>query len=198
MKTTNIPRAIKLSVLLSVTAGWQSGAGGANAVYIEDKLGNLSNQIPADQQFTQGESTVASTGEASLFEQIVQNGGSAAMKITKEPLDQATADRDSQKPLQGTSLAQIDDELAEVAINNDHVLMPLTNNQNYGYIGKFWVGSGEPQEIKILLDTGSANSWISGFDKDLTTDATFNEPESHGETKITFGSGYLKGYFVTD
>ena len=94
--------------------------------------------------------------------------------------------------------AQTDEELAEVAISNDHVLMPLTNNQNYGYIGKFWVGSGEPQEIKILLDTGSANSWISGFDKEKTTDATFNEPESHGETKITFGSGYLKGYFVTD
>jgi hypothetical protein len=105
MKTTNIPRAIKRSVLLSVTVGWQPGAGVANAVYIENKLGDLSNQIPADQQFTQGESTVVSTGEASLFEQIVQNGGSAAMVITKEPLNQATADRESQKPQQGTSLA---------------------------------------------------------------------------------------------
>ena len=57
--------------------------------------------------------------------------------------------------------------------------MPLINNQNYGYIGKFWVGSGEPQQIDILLDTGSANSWISGFDKELTTDLTFNEPDPH-------------------
>jgi len=48
MKTAIIPRAIKLSTLLSATAGWQSGAGVANAVYIEDKLGNLSNQIPAE------------------------------------------------------------------------------------------------------------------------------------------------------
>jgi len=66
------------------------------------------------------------------------------MKITKEPLNQATADRESQKPVQQSTLAQIDEKLAEVAINNDHVLMPLINNQNYGYIGKFWVGSGEP------------------------------------------------------
>ena len=87
MKTTNIPRAIKRSVLLAATAGWQSGTGMANALTIENKLGNLNSQIPAEQQYTQGESTVASTGEASLFEQIVQNGGSAAMKITKEPLD---------------------------------------------------------------------------------------------------------------
>ena len=120
------------------------------------------------------------------------------MKITKEPLNQATADRESQKPLQQSTFAQVDAESDEVTINNDHVLMPLINNQNYGYIGKFWVGSGEPQEIKILLDTGSANSWISGFDKEKTTDETFTEPESHGEVKITFGSGYLRGYFVTD
>ena len=76
--------------------------------------------------------------------------------------------------------------------------MPLVNNQNYGYIGEFYVGSGTPQKINILLDTGSANSWISGYDKDLSTGDTFREPEDHQDVKITFGSGYLKGYFVND
>jgi hypothetical protein len=48
-------------------------------------------------------------------------------------------------------------------------MMNLKNNNNYGYIAEFYLGSmgteagdctGERQKIRILLDTGSANSWI--------------------------------------
>lgn len=40
--------------------------------------------------------------------------------------------------------ADTDEEAALLSeIANDHVTMPLENNQNYGYIGIFYVGSGE-------------------------------------------------------
>ena len=54
-------------------------------------------------------------------------------------------------------------------IEADHVTMPLTNHSNYAYIGIFYIGSaggpgyectGEPQPIRMILDTGSANSWV--------------------------------------
>ena len=78
--------------------------------------------------------------------------------------------------------------------------MPLKNYANYGYVGEFYLGSGEYQKIRILLDTGSANSWISDFDPNKSTPATFHEPDDEHKqnVKITFGSGYLKGYFVDD
>ena len=70
--------------------------------------------------------------------------------------------------------------------------MPLDNMWNFGYIGEFYLGSGEPQKIRVLFDTGSANSWVISkqamekksadlqdvhyfYDKDLSS--TFNEPE---------------------
>lgn len=70
---------------------------------------------------------------------------------------------------QSFGFLQVDSELdADVAA--DHVVMPLQNNNNYGYIGEFFLGSidadaeegdqGAIQPIRILLDTGSANSWI--------------------------------------
>ena len=100
--------------------------------------------------------------------------------------------------------------------------MPLQNNNNYGYIGEFFLGSlgtedtcvGELQKIRILLDTGSANSWIRSkqaledpdadmplaFDPELSCGGTFEEPDDEHKqnVKITFGSGSLKGYFVQD
>jgi len=40
--------------------------------------------------------------------------------------------------------ADLDEEAALLSeISSDHVTMPLENNQNYGYIGIFYVGSGE-------------------------------------------------------
>lgn len=127
------------------------------------------------------------------------------------------------------SQAAIDDADENLAaetstIGRHHVHMPLTNNQNYGYIGEFYLGSvsdtgeGELQPIRILLDTGSANSWIMSqkaldnmpssapdgffqvFDPEFSLGGTFHEPDEAdiNITKITFGSGYLKGYFVND
>lgn len=113
---------------------------------------------------------------------------------------------------------------ADTNVGTDHVMMALENNNNYGYMGEFWLGStggaadscsGELQKIRILLDTGSANSWIMSkkalpanyspsngerftFDPEQSCGNTFHEPEKHDITKITFGSGYLKGYFVDD
>ena len=37
--------------------------------------------------------------------------------------------------------------------------VPLKNNYNYDYIGKFYVGN-PPQEMRACFDTGSANGWI--------------------------------------
>lgn len=98
--------------------------------------------------------------------------------------------------------------------------MPLTNNNNYGYVGEFYLGSvgsstdestGSLQKIRILLDTGSANSWIrskqaltedSGealaFDPEESRGGTFEEPDDDHKQNvhITFGSGSLRGYFV--
>ena len=108
--------------------------------------------------------------------------------------------------------------------------MDLTNNNNYGYIGKFFLGTvggeddtctGKKQEIRILLDTGSANSWIMSeealpddydeatvsdkkrrhvFDPEKSCGGTFDEPDDDHKqhVHITFGSGDLRGYFVHD
>ena len=63
-----------------------------------------------------------------------------------------------------------------------------------GYIGEFHLGSGTPQKIRAIFDTGSANSWILSkeasekmsnmkknehnfFDKSLSP--TFVEPIGH-------------------
>ena len=109
----------------------------------------------------------------------------------------------------------------ETNIESDHVVMPLTNHSNYGYIGIFYIGSegseegqcdGALQPIRMILDTGSANSWVlsnqavsendgfTSFDPSKSCGGTFQEPaeDDRQNTKITFGSGYLKGYFVED
>lgn len=107
----------------------------------------------------------------------------------------------------------------ETNIESDHVIMPLDNHGNYGYMGIFYIGSagdecgdGGPQPIRMILDTGSANSWVvssdavdkddgfSPFDPHKSCGHTFHEPavEDRQNTKITFGSGYLRGWFVDD
>ena len=91
--------------------------------------------------------------------------------------------------------------------------MDLDNAYNFGYIGEFYLGTGEPQKIRVMLDTGSANSWImskealdkkpkaeqskyNSYDKDLSP--TYLEPDEKQWTKISFGSGSLRGFFVHD
>ena len=100
-------------------------------------------------------------------------------------------------------------------VGQGEVTMQLENTENMGYVGEFYLGSGSPQKIRALFDTGSANSWIlskeaidimgmfkkgkhNWFDKTLSP--TFNEPEKDDQqwVRINFGSGYLKGYFVHD
>ena len=46
------------------------------------------------------------------------------------------------------------------SIEQGKVRLDMKNTYNYGYIGEFHLGSGEPQKIRALFDTGSANSWI--------------------------------------
>ena len=111
----------------------------------------------------------------------------------------------------------------EAQVSADHVMMNLDNQNNYGYIAKFFLGSkgiesedcdGTLQPIRILLDTGSANSWIISrealkedydeetvlknkghysFDPEQSCGNTFTEPEDDKKqhVKITFGSGNL-------
>ena len=45
-------------------------------------------------------------------------------------------------------------------IGQGEVTMELENTENMGYVGEFYLGSGSPQKIRALFDTGSANSWI--------------------------------------
>jgi len=94
---------------------------------------------------------------------------------------------------------------------------PLTNSQNLSYIGEIYIGSGTPQKVRAIFDTGSANPWILSlkgtesmkehqerhpFDPKLST--TFREPgmpdmpkDKHW-VRISFGSGEIRGYFVND
>ena len=58
---------------------------------------------------------------------------------------------------------QVDSQAEATGMGNvgsDHVAMPLDNMFNYGYVGEFYLGSDEPQQVRVLFDTGSANSWI--------------------------------------
>ena len=39
--------------------------------------------------------------------------------------------------------------------------MDLNDEENIGYIGEIYLGSDDnPQKIRAIFDTGSANSWI--------------------------------------
>ena len=92
----------------------------------------------------------------------------------------------------------------------------MVNNKNISYQGTLYLGSGtELQPIRAVFDTGSANPWILAkesvtgeehyfFDMEQTVSVEdgghFSQPEEDARyiTKITFGSGFLRGYFVTD
>ena len=87
----------------------------------------------------------------------------------------------------------------------------MANSQNLSYIGELYIGSGDtPQKVRAIFDTGSANPWIlsslgnkdpafnNSFDPTLSP--TFVEPAvlDRQHVEITFGSGFIKGYFVSD
>ena len=93
------------------------------------------------------------------------------------------------------------DDSSDTEVSEDLISMPLDNQYNFGYIGEFYLGSvdtsvdeddtvnrGELQKIRILLDTGSPNSWVfsnevcddvmySCFDPNLSRGGTYREPE---------------------
>ena len=96
---------------------------------------------------------------------------------------------------------------------NVEVKEPLANSQNLSYIGELYIGSGTPQKVRCIFDTGSANPWILSKEGtktmkqgleihpfDPTLSPSFKEPsaaEKHW-VKISFGSGKIRGYFVQD
>lgn len=90
---------------------------------------------------------------------------------------------------------------------------PLTNSQNLSYIGELYIGGGQPQKVRAIFDTGSANPWILSlqgtenmnpkhevhpFNPKLSP--KFSEPQKGDKkwVRISFGSGEIRGYFVTD
>lgn len=90
---------------------------------------------------------------------------------------------------------------------------PLTNSQNLSYIGELYIGSGTPQKVRAIFDTGSANPWILSQEGtktmkpgleihpfDPTKSPSFKEPakELKHWVRISFGSGKIRGYFVQD
>ena len=82
------------------------------------------------------------------------------------------------------------------------------------YTGELFIGSGEnPQKIRCIFDTGSANPWVLSKqgtrDMDPDDDAWYFDPElspsfeePYDEDKewvsISFGTGSINGYFVQD
>jgi len=93
----------------------------------------------------------------------------------------------------------------------------LDNNKNISYSGTIYLGSGDQlQPVRAVFDTGSANPWILSKEAVIggganqyydITETRFVEEGGHFSqppeedrqiTKITFGSGFLRGYFVTD
>ena len=154
-----------------------------------------------------------------MFDQIVNNmaqNGVINIPIAKQEtgyLSQLYANKiDTREILSQVLLADEDeDELDDDALMNVKVKEPLTNCQNLSYIGELYIGSTDvPQKVRAIFDTGSANPWIlssegnkdaalnDSYDPGLSN--TFVEPAEADQrhVEITFGSGYIKGYFVTD
>ena len=139
--------------------------------------------------------------------------------------DAVAADPDSWKDLTGeTNLSQTrtfdlnDPKQLQEAINlgqlsDVQVREPLTNSQNLSYIGELYIGSGTPQKVRAIFDTGSANPWILSLQGtkqmkehqerhpfDPTLSPTYVEPKASDKkwVRISFGSGMIRGYFVED
>ena len=75
------------------------------------------------------------------------------------------------QPLDATDLVQSQvfdlndpEQLAQAIslgmLRDVQVKEPLTNSQNLSYIGELYIGSGTPQKVRAIFDTGSANPWI--------------------------------------
>ena len=75
------------------------------------------------------------------------------------------------------------------------------------------MGSGTPQKVRAIFDTGSANPWILSKQGTKTMKQgleihpfnpaksdSFKEPKADKKhwVKISFGSGKIRGYFVSD
>ena len=96
-------------------------------------------------------------------------------------------------------------------LSNVMIREPLANQMNLSYIGELYLGSGEPQKVRAIFDTGSANPWILSkqaadefpegcevYPFNPRASPTFEAPDDPKYVTITFGSGSLTGYFVTD
>ena len=146
---------------------------------------------------------------------MLAQDGTITIPIQKEQtgfLSQIYAnDIDTSQILSQVLAGEEEDELDDEALENVKVREPLTNCQNLSYIGELYIGSGDtPQKVRAIFDTGSANPWILSKqgNKDETTNnsfdpslsPTFVEPavEDRQNVEITFGSGFIKGYFVQD
>jgi hypothetical protein len=103
---------------------------------------------------------------------------------------------------------------ARTAVSQGRATIDLINNYNTMYIGTMHVGT-PPQEIRVMFDTGSANTWV--VSKYAVNDMNLDEndaqyfrsydpmvSETRGEidrdsgVEINFGSGSLAGIFLDD
>lgn len=85
----------------------------------------------------------------------------------------------------------------------------MINLQDNAYVAELMVGT-PPQKVRALFDTGSTNTWIlnkktpladgaiAEFSYDETKSSTYKAVSPKQGAEITFGSGGLSGYFVTD
>ena len=158
------------------------------------------------------------TATSSMVDQVIRNMAQQGVirvpmqKKETEFLSQAYSKNIVTKEILSQVLAgEEKDELDDVALSKVKVREPLKNLSNLSYIGELYIGSGDkPSKIRAIFDTGSANPWIlskegdksggsnSSYDPDLSP--TFWEPAEDKKQKvqITFGSGFINGYFVKD
>ena len=97
--------------------------------------------------------------------------------------------------------------LAQDTVTDSTINMDLDNYYNMCYLAEMNVGT-PPQPITVLLDTGSAHTWMLteeanrqlGYDQfyDGKLSSTFHDPQLGIRIGIQFGIGGLNGYFVED
>ena len=70
-------------------------------------------------------------------------------------------------------------------VGQDMVSMNLHNNYNMGYVGEFFLGSETPQKIRVMFDTGSANSWVLSSDVAQSMDVEKREKHFFYDPQIS-------------
>lgn len=147
---------------------------------------------------------------------LAQTEGHARMVLTRVNKYDGLISYQSlvQLECQKAVLNQALDEITHCPINQDGPVQAHMNQINLSdnaYVSEFYVGN-PPQKLRGLFDTGSTNTWVLNKDVELVdkkgnhlekelsfdTHASKTAVLLEQQASITFGSGSLKGHFMTD